>query len=270
VKGLFEVTSADLAAVLAAIDRGELRTPLSHAALQSRGLGHVASAFEPYMALDTAGLRAVLSALLAERAHRRPPKLTLVWSGDDPGISHTRYTRIVLPELIERAKSHVLIAGYSFDHGGKLFGPLHAAMTRGVGCELFVDVHQLLERLDEAARRQRLDWSLLSAPVRAATDSAARGRAVIALFWRLMWPFGEPHPTVYFDPRTAEERSVVSLHAKCVVIDHALTLITSANFTGRGQNRNLEAGVEIEDEGFAASLERQWANLVESAVVVRS
>jgi phosphatidylserine/phosphatidylglycerophosphate/cardiolipin synthase-like enzyme len=84
-----------------------------------------------------------------------------------------------------------------------------------------------------------------------------------------MWPFGDPKPVVYFDPRTAEERSPVSLHAKCVVIDHEYALVTSANFTDRGQTRNIEAGVAIEDRAFAASLERQWSSLVEAGVVIR-
>jgi phosphatidylserine/phosphatidylglycerophosphate/cardiolipin synthase-like enzyme len=52
------------------------------------------------------------------------------------------------------------------------------------------------------------------------------------------------------------------------VVDHRLALITSANFTNRGQTKNLEAGVAIEDRAFATTLERQWANLVEAGVVV--
>ena len=83
-----------------------------------------------------------------------------------------------------------------------------------------------------------------------------------------MWPFPGPRPSVYFDPRTAGTANIISLHAKCVVIDHALTLITSANFTDRGQNRNFEAGVAIEDRAFATTLERQWANLVEAGLLV--
>jgi len=61
----------------------------------------------------------------------------------------------------------------------------------------------------------------------------------------------------------------VSLHAKCLVIDHDYTLITSANFTDRGQTRNIEAGVAIADRAFATSLERQWWNLVDAEVVVQ-
>jgi phosphatidylserine/phosphatidylglycerophosphate/cardiolipin synthase-like enzyme len=53
-------------------------------------------------------------------------------------------------------------------------------------------------------------------------------------------------------------------------VDHRLSLITSANFTERGQSRNFEAGVEIEDEAFAQSLARQWQNLVDEGVVVEA
>ena len=150
---------------------------------------------------------------------------------------------ILVPELFERAREHVLIAGYSIDEGRALFEPLHARMRDGgVTIDLFVGVHPLEERLEHAAGKQKLDWAALSAPMRATGDPTARGRAVVALFPRMMWPFGEPRPAVHFDPRTAERYSGVSMHAKCVVIDHEYTPITSANFTSRRQTRSVEAG----------------------------
>ncbi|HEX4334348.1 MAG TPA: phospholipase D-like domain-containing protein [Polyangiaceae bacterium] len=269
--GLSKATDTDLEALLATLDRGELRPPFTETTLQARGLGHLVSMLEPYLGLDEAGLRGIADVVLAERRHRRAAKLTLVWSGDDPGVSHSRHTRVVLPELFARAREHVLVAGYSFDHGADLFPALHRVMAdHGVTADFFVDVHQVIERLKPAARTAGLDWALLSMPLQAARDPLERGRATVTLFRKLMWPFGDPGPTVYFDPRTAEHASPVSLHAKCVVIDHECTLITSANFTERGQTRNLEAGVFIEDRAFAGSLERQWRNLVEAGVVVRS
>jgi phosphatidylserine/phosphatidylglycerophosphate/cardiolipin synthase-like enzyme len=209
--------------------------------------------------------------VLAERRHRKAPRLTLVWTGDDPGVSHSRHTRVVLPELFARAREHVLVAGYAIDHGAELFEPLYHGMAEhGVTADFFVDVDQLAERLRQAARSAGHSWASVSAPLGAAQGNVACGHAVVGLFYRLMWPFGEPRPVVYFDPRTADAHSAVSMHAKCVVIDHEYTLITSANFTDRGQTRNIEAGVAIEDRVFAASLERQWLNLVEVGIVVRA
>lgn len=269
--GLSHVSDQDLAALSAAIERGVLRAPLHATHLRAYGFGHLTDALEPYLELGPAGIRALVDVALAERENRKTPKLTLVWTGDDPGVGHSRHTRIFLPELFTRAREHVLVAGYAMDHGGEVFATLYRAMVQqGVTATFFVDVGQLAERLRQTAKQSRQNWSELSAKMQAASGNVERGRAIVELFYRMMWPFGDPKPVVYFDPRTADEHSAVSLHAKCVVIDHEYTLITSANFTERGQTRNLEAGVAIEDRTFAASIERQWLNLVEAEVVVRA
>jgi phosphatidylserine/phosphatidylglycerophosphate/cardiolipin synthase-like enzyme len=62
---------------------------------------------------------------------------------------------------------------------------------------------------------------------------------------------------------------VCSLHAKCVAVDGERAFISSANFTARGQERNIEAGVLINDAAFARQLERQWMSLVETGFCLR-
>jgi phosphatidylserine/phosphatidylglycerophosphate/cardiolipin synthase-like enzyme len=63
-------------------------------------------------------------------------------------------------------------------------------------------------------------------------------------------------PEVFYDPRSltldTDKRS--SLHAKCVVIDRRVALVSSANFTEAAQVRNIEAGVLIHSATFAATL----------------
>lgn len=60
---------------------------------------------------------------------------------------------------------------------------------------------------------------------------------------RDVWTFGLPKPDVYYDPRTATPGPPwASLHAKCVIVDDENAFITSANFTDRGQSRNIEVG----------------------------
>lgn len=76
--------------------------------------------------------------------------------------------------------------------------------------------------------------------------------------------------TGFYDPRTAVPGPPwASLHAKCVVVDDRKTLVTSANFTDRGQARNIEAGVLIEDEEFSRKLTAQWRTLVSHRLVER-
>ncbi|ACY13930.1 phospholipase D/transphosphatidylase [Haliangium ochraceum DSM 14365] len=46
-----------------------------------------------------------------------------------------------------------------------------------------------------------------------------------------------------------------------MVVDGRHALISSANFTERAHNRNIEVGVLIDDEAFAEQLARQWLSL---------
>ncbi len=80
--GLSRVSDADLASLLRMLESGELTAPLVSAALSARGLG--TSTLQPYAELDSKSLRAVIEAVLCERQNRQSPKLTLVWTGDDP------------------------------------------------------------------------------------------------------------------------------------------------------------------------------------------
>jgi phosphatidylserine/phosphatidylglycerophosphate/cardiolipin synthase-like enzyme len=84
------------------------------------------------------------------------------------------------------------------------------------------------------------------------------------------WLFGEPLPEIYFDPRTAVAQAKCSLHAKCIVVDEARALVTSANFTDRGQTRNIEMGVLVDDPALATRLVHQWRGLIESGLVTRA
>lgn len=268
-QGLARVATDDLRQLLAALRGGSLRAPLSKSNVAQSGYGPLWNFLAPYAELSPRALELVLESVLAERS-RPQRRLELVWSGTDLGPSHARYTGVVVPELFAQASVHVTLAGYSFDHGATLFEPLHAAMRdRSVVVRLFVDIEQLAQRLRQHLRTEKRMSRY--EPIRQARASSPEeyASAVCALFRELYWPFGPPLPEVYYDPRSAERESFASLHAKCIVVDHELSLITSANFTNRGRQRNIEVGVLIRDRIFAASLEQQWFNLMHSGGVVR-
>lgn len=63
-----------------------------------------------------------------------------------------------------------------------------------------------------------------------------------------------PRATVYRSAVLPNGRLVVS-HAKFVVIDHEVLLITSANFSYSAENRNVEFGILVRDTALAASVE---------------
>lgn len=63
-----------------------------------------------------------------------------------------------------------------------------------------------------------------------------------------------PRATVYRSAVLPNGKQVVS-HAKFIIIDHALLLLTSANFSFSAENRNVEFGLRIQDAALAASVE---------------
>lgn len=216
---LSRFATSDLERLQAALVGLRVAFPLSRFGLQGEGLGDLAEVMPMLNAIGREGVLAVIDAVLSERRGRATPA-ELVWTGPESRQSSARDTAVVLADLFQRATVSVLLAGFVFDHAAEVLGPLHEAMKRGVNCRLFADA--------DAARDFRRDH----------------------------WPFGPPFPEVYgFVP---EKGVFASLHAKCVVVDGRWVFVTSANFTDRGQTRNVEVGVLVDDTRLAAVLEAQF------------
>jgi phosphatidylserine/phosphatidylglycerophosphate/cardiolipin synthase-like enzyme len=87
-------------------------------------------------------------------------------------------------------------------------------------------------------------------------------------FFSENWPFGEPLPRLFYDRRAiTPPPPYCSMHAKCVVVDGKRAFVSSANFTDRGQERNIEVGVLIDDPRFAMQLAQQWDGLAKAGIV---
>lgn len=237
---LSSLATADLEILARALGRGEIGD-LGTEALARVGLGHLADAVVQLRPLGPAAIH-VLRAVLAERA-RPTPSVELVWTGPEAGLRPTRDTAVVVRELFARARRSVVVGGFRFSHGEAILRPLHEAMRdHGVEASIFLDI--------ERAPR--------------GVDVRAHAAQALDRFIDQNWPFGDPRPRLYYDPRTVEPGSVASLHAKCLVVDRRWALVSSANFTDRGQHRNLEAGVLVEGSTFAERLAEQWLGLVAS------
>lgn len=63
-----------------------------------------------------------------------------------------------------------------------------------------------------------------------------------------------PKATVYQSAELPNGKRVVS-HAKFIVIDHEVLLLTSANFSFSAENRNAEFGLLVRDSALAESVE---------------
>lgn len=68
-----------------------------------------------------------------------------------------------------------------------------------------------------------------------------------------------PRATVYHSAVLPNGKPVVS-HAKFIVVDHELLLVTSANFSYSAENRNVEFGILVRDTALATSVEATMAS----------
>lgn len=252
-RGLSGVALPMLEQLLAAVERGRLECPFTEVDLLDAGFrGSTAAILEVLGTADARSVALCLRVAIAERIHRPPPRLDLVWTGPETRASTARDTALVVQRLFESAQRSVIVGGYVFDTA-EILRPLHTVMKeRGVTATFFVDI--------EGGTRP--------------DDVDRFAGAFIDKFFRKVWTFGLPKPDVYFDPRTAISGKYAghewaTLHAKCIVVDDERCLMTSANFTERGQTRNIEAGVLIEDRSFSSELAGHWRQLVSEGLVRR-
>jgi len=249
-KALSGLSTADLESLLKAVDRGDVECPVTQVGLLARLGSRAVQAAQALAGADRAGVEAALRIAVAERVHGAPPRLELVWIGPEASSSATRDTSVVVRRLFERARESVIVGGYSYDHGEELFRSLYEGMkSHGVRAAFFLDIDG------------HADYP---------SGAHEYAHAQIDAFFIENWPFGQPRPDVYYDARTAVKGPPwASLHAKCVVVDQRYALIGSANFTQRGHERNVEAGVLIDDEDFACRLVAQWRSLIDSGAMTR-
>lgn len=244
---LKEVSTTVLEQLRGAIASGLVKPPVDRAALVGFGVRHQLEAIEHALAgHKTAACLAVLDVVLAERETRRPTP-ELVWTGPEAPSGAARDTAVVLRELFEGARESVILAGYSFTHATQVLKPLYESMRdHGVDARFFVHVQQIERGVDP--------------------DDYLNDQ--LGTFMAENWPFGEPRPRVYYDKRAlVPGPPFCSLHAKCVVVDGAKAFVSSANFTQRAQERNIEVGVLVEDASFAGYLAGQWLGLIDVAMV---
>lgn len=247
--GLARVSTTALQQLRDALCNGQLGAPLSRTGLVGLGIPQLDELLGVLGDHQKPALLAILDAVLAER-NARDQSPELVWTGPEGSGATARDTAVVLRECFECARHTVVMAGYCFDHGQELLRPLHAVMKQhGVVAHLFLHVPQPTDM------SQGVDAHLAQH---------------LGGFLERQWPFGKPFPRLYCDARALKPGPPYSsLHAKCVVVDGWRAMVSSANFTLTGQERNIEVGVLLDDPAFASALAAQWLGLVESRLVVK-
>ncbi len=103
-----------------------------------------------------------------------------------------------------------------------------------------------------------------------ATGERLTAQSFAADFRKQHWP-GQRQPEIWHDPRQFEQAQSGGgvLHAKTVIVDRKVAYITSANFTGAAQIRNIEAGVLPRQPRIATRLHAYFTGLIATNVLRR-
>lgn len=119
----------------------------------------------------------------------------------------------------------------------RIIGAAHQSVTAAT--YNFQDTSQMWTALKEASN---LPGIVVTVYVDASVADAATVKAQL------------PRATIYRSALLPNGKQVVS-HAKFIVVDHELLLITSANFSFSAENRNVEFGILVRDTALATSVE---------------
>jgi phosphatidylserine/phosphatidylglycerophosphate/cardiolipin synthase-like enzyme len=247
---LQNLSPANLRSLASSLREGPLSLGITRQALTQIVGPHAGEMFICFDALREQGMTPNHIALLIEAvATAREKSATtqqlfdLVISGPEVAGVPTADTAATVHTLIENAQSEILLVGYAVHNGKRLFKRLAERMKEAP--TLRVTFH-----LD--IPRKLTDTSLASEIVRRFAHE----------FVAKHWP-GDKLPDLYYDPRALAEDSQqrASLHAKCIIVDRRVALITSANFTEAAQRKNIEAGVLIRYEPFVTRLHNYFEGL---------
>lgn len=251
------LTDADLTALAVALRSGRLTAPFVPVAVQRYCAPHQAVVTANRLQqLHEEGMCSQHLALFAEIIARTQPRqipeaerVDLVWTGPEVPGADNRDTGGVVRELFGTAEEELLLAGFAVYQGREVFKRLAERMSErpSLRVRFFLDVHR--SPADTSQAEEIL-------------------RRFVLRFQAHEWPGGRL-PELYYDPRSldleAAKRS--SLHAKCLVVDRRTAFVNSANFTEAAQTRNIEAGVLIRCQRFAARLIGHFDSLVEAELL---
>ena len=176
--------------------------------------------------------------------------IQLVMTSPQESRVRHRDTKVVVEDLFRRAESEVLLCGYAIHNGRDIFGQLAKRMAENpeLRVRFFLNIHQ-------------------------STFQRPHGpQEFIEEFKRLHWPKDHLLPEIYYDRRglSSGQGGPVSLHAKCIVIDSQELFVSSANFTGAAQSRNIELGVLLKGKVYAAEVEKFFEDLIKDQICLRA
>lgn len=230
--GIHKLPDAELLRLAKAIAREDFSERVSRAALVLAKFGHLEGDLDALVGQEKRAALAIIGAILRERQRAPSWRASVAWAGPPPSGQGTRAPYELLVELIATAERSLLFVGVDLRRDARLLRSLHAAQ-RGRGLSAQVVLAQAEPQVTELANElfgNRLPWPELFAP------------DVNVL--RVPLPM-------------------------CLVADQArAALLTGAAPEVESPDRDLTAGVLLEDAYGVTSLHAQWRTLMETGAIL--
>lgn len=181
--------------------------------------------------------RDVLASLKALRySAKRQSRAELCWSGPVISLQGFRSTAEAYRELIATATRSALIVSFALGEVESLRDSLENAILRGVQVRFILEDFNVMKQESWRAKFVSLGATILS-------------NSTI-----FVWPTSER--------RVRDGRVFGSMHVKCLVVDEASLLLTSANWSSAAMEDNMELGVIISGPGQATSVVHHFDHLI--------
>jgi phosphatidylserine/phosphatidylglycerophosphate/cardiolipin synthase-like enzyme len=174
--------------------------------------------------IDRAAMVPVLRAV--EGARSAPTTVDPLWTMPGHLAQHGRLTQSVT-YLVDNARYSVVCSTFNFQRSSGLWQALRRAAQRP---EITMKVYLDTDAADTGLRH----------PGSPTTDEVA----------------AHLHPALILRTKHFDGRQVRN-HSKFLSIDHRFLLVTSANFSWRAENANLEFGVLIDNPNLAEAIEQE-------------
>ncbi len=189
---------------------------------------------------------AALSYALEVAAHickeeRNRVHIETVWTGPEQTELIHRSPAQAVYDVLDAAREELIVVSYATRRVQPVLDRLHAAASRDVR------IMFIIERGKEYGGKLAYD------PLK---QSGLPDVAGIELYY---WPLTKR-------PKTPEG-DVGSLHAKCIVADRHIALVTSANLTDYALSINIEMGLKIEGGDAPRQIAEQFVGMVEMGIL---
>lgn len=229
ISGLHRLPSEELKRLLRALHRGALPSPVTRAALIEKGFGNIELHLDNVVGRDVESAKAMLAAVLAERAAGGGAGAQLVYCGyPNPG---TRSRDLIeqVRELLTSATQSVELYGLSVEGERGLVRTVAAVCDgRDVPGRLVFDTDGTEGALAAVRDLVRKDFRRLE------------------------------KIEVWTNPAT------LRLRFRAVIVDKVRALITSGSLHGSEDDKYLDLGVLLHDPAYIATWHKEWELLTRS------